>query len=68
MLFKKFLNEVGLVDLQGEGCFFTWSNKRVDGFVAKKLDRILVSDHWLHSFSYFQGEFSTPVFSDHFAG
>lgn len=66
--FRECLMEVGLTDLPSDGVFFTCSNKRVDGFVAKKLDRILVNHHWLQGFSDMTAAFTPPEFSDHSAG
>ena len=28
----------------------TWTNKHMDGFIAKKLDRVLVNDNWIAKF------------------
>lgn len=49
-LFRKELdfmdcNELtGLTDIQSSGAYYTWSNKRVVGFLAKKLDMVLGND------------------------
>ncbi|XP_019093270.1 PREDICTED: uncharacterized protein LOC109129468 [Camelina sativa] len=54
-----------LSDLQYCGNTFTWSNKQDAGFVAKKLDRIMVNDSWLSLFPLSLAVFGEPGFSDH---
>lgn len=66
--FRNCLTIVGLTDLPSNGLFFTWSNKKVEGFVAKKLDMILVNSYWLQSFPDMNASFLAPEFSDHDAG
>ncbi|XP_039038038.1 uncharacterized protein LOC120175481 [Hibiscus syriacus] len=44
---------------------FTWSNKHGVGFLARKLDRVLVNDHWCEGFSNSHVEFQAPGVSDH---
>lgn len=66
--FQACLHSIGLIDLNSHGVFYTWSNKRSDGFIAKKLDRILVNDFWLLSFPSSFSEFTAPDFSDHSPG
>lgn len=46
--------------------FFTWSNKSEgSGFVARKLDRVLVNEEWLCSFGKTCVDFPTGGISDH---
>ena len=49
------------------GALYTWTNKREGSqFLARKLDRILVSPFWFDWFPQF-GEFLSPGVSDHAA-
>ncbi|KAJ1377318.1 Endonuclease/exonuclease/phosphatase superfamily [Sesbania bispinosa] len=46
-LFRDFLNDTGLMDLELKGCKFTWSSNPRNGFVTReKLDRVLVNWPW----------------------
>lgn len=73
-LFRKefdFLNcidFIGITNIQSTGTYYSWSNKKAVGFLAKKLDRALENDQWLDSFPNVVAEFSPPDFSDHSAG
>lgn len=43
-LFRKFLNAVGLMDLEQQGCKFTWmSNPRGRVTTREKIDRVMVN-------------------------
>ncbi|KAF8106531.1 hypothetical protein N665_0138s0020 [Sinapis alba] len=48
-----------LSDLASHGPLFTWTNKREEGLISKKLDRVLTNDHWIrlfpHSYNVFEG-------------
>lgn len=48
--------------------FFTWLSKRIDGFLTKKLDRVMVNIHWVDAFSDIHSTFLLPESSDHSAG
>jgi len=53
------LNNLEVMDLNSSGCFFTWNNKSEGaGFVARKLDRVLVHEKWLCNFGKTFGGFS----------
>lgn len=60
--FQVCIGKVSMVDMQSEGPFFTWSKRRIDGFVAEKLDKILIVLFWLKSFIY-----TPPDISYHYA-
>ena len=45
---------------------FTWSNHRLEGFIVRKLERVLINDIWLTSFLHSSMEFLTLEDSDHF--
>ena len=40
-----------LTDMGYHGPGFTWCNKREEGLICKKLDRVLVNEEWLHNTS-----------------
>ncbi|XP_039041212.1 uncharacterized protein LOC120179791 [Hibiscus syriacus] len=54
-----------LMDHHFFGPVFTWSNKHDEGFLARKLDRVLVNDHWCEGFSNSHVEFQAPGVSEH---
>lgn len=57
--FQEVTQYCSLMDLASHGPLFTWCNKREEGRVSKKLDRVLFNDHWLsmfrHSYNVFEG-------------
>lgn len=66
--FRQCLDVAELYELPCSSPFFTWSNKRVSGFLAKRLDRFLVNESWMDSFDELKASFLPPDFSDHSAG
>lgn len=50
LIFQEYIDETDLVDIFSDGPYFTWSNKRKDDFIVKKLDMILVNAQWLDGF------------------
>ncbi|GLT68045.1 hypothetical protein SLA2020_403080 [Shorea laevis] len=66
--FHETLNGIELFDLPALGPQFTWTNKRAEGLVARKLDRLLGNSCWLETFPFARAEFLPPDFSDHCAG
>ena len=44
---------------------FTWSNHQSEGFLLRKLDKVLINDIWLHSFTYSTIKFTPSRASDH---
>jgi len=48
--FQNLVHSCELTDLSYQGPRFTWSNKRQDGVICKKLDRVLVSRQWLQQY------------------
>ena len=48
--FHNCLDKCNLLDLGFNGPRFTWTNKRQDGLVMERLDRVLCNPAWKHSF------------------
>jgi hypothetical protein len=64
--FDDFLNNLEVTDLNSSGCFFTWNNKSEgSGFIARKLDRVLVNEDWLCNFGKTIVDFPPCGVSDH---
>lgn len=66
--FSECVEDIGLVDLTDTGPAFTWSNRRVVGLLARKLDRVMVNSLRLDEFSDCEAKFLPPELSDHCAG
>ena len=47
---------------------FTWTNKHQEGFLARKLDRVLINNSWSDRFPPSHVEFLCPEVSDHCPG
>lgn len=55
-LFRKFLDDTQLSDLDLKGCKFTWVSNPMDGYVTiQTIDRILVNWNWLAMFPHASG-------------
>lgn len=50
------------------GPLFTRRNNRRVGYIAKKLDKIMVNEYWLQGFEDVGASFHSPDFSDHCLG
>ena len=57
--------KISVFDHAFSGPLFTWSNHQLDGFLARKLDRVLINGNWLPCFAQSQVEFLPPEISDH---
>ena len=55
--FKECLQKLEVFDHVYSGPLFTWTNRQREGFVAKKLDRVLINGNWLLSFPSSKVEF-----------
>lgn len=66
--FQAGLLDTEMLDLHYSGPTFTWSNKRSASFIAKRQDRILANIYWIQDIHALQAQFTTPSFSDHYAG
>lgn len=63
--FQECLSDAGLSDLSFTGPSLSWWNNQKANPIGKKLDRILVNDHWHVQFPSSRGVFGPPQFSDH---
>ena len=63
--FQQLIQHCELTDLSYQGPRFTWSNKRHEGVVCKKLDRVLVSKQWLYQYDQSYSVFELGGCSDH---
>lgn len=63
--FQQFLGESNLSDMDIRGTFFSWSNRRVEDPILRKLDRVLCNDKWRDSFPGAVSVFEAPGDSDH---
>lgn len=65
-LFRDFLNLSGLMDLDLNGCRYTWSSNPRNGVITKeKLDRVLLNWPWRQSFPHAMAVALPTVSSDH---
>ena len=63
--FRDCLEESNLSDLEIRGVFFSWSNKRPEDLIIRKLDRALGNERWRELFPEAIGSFEVPGDSDH---
>ncbi|XP_024006528.1 uncharacterized protein LOC112083036 [Eutrema salsugineum] len=63
--FQDLVREADLSDMGFHGPCFTWCNKREEGLICKKLDRLLMNDHWLDNNSNSYCVFEAGGGSDH---
>ncbi|PKI70157.1 hypothetical protein CRG98_009445 [Punica granatum] len=63
--FADFMDSTELTDHSFIGCCFTWSNKRQEGFQARKINRVLVNEKWFREEIASTIEFLPPGLSDH---
>ncbi|GKV14107.1 hypothetical protein SLEP1_g25024 [Rubroshorea leprosula] len=67
-VFHNSLNEAELDDLPTIDPINTWSNKRFQGLIAKKLDRLMVNEAWVDAYPNTKARFLAPRCSDHNIG
>ena len=58
-------NHLSMFDHAFSGPLFTWTNRQAEGFIAKKLDRVLINGNWSSKFPQSQVEFLPQEISDH---
>ncbi|XVE88838.1 hypothetical protein DITRI_Ditri19aG0100900 [Diplodiscus trichospermus] len=63
--FIELRNHISIFDHLSTGPLFTWSNKQQEGFLARKLDRVMVNDNWPTYFPTSSVEFLALEVSDH---
>lgn len=63
--FQEVVRYCSLADMSCHGPLFTWCNKREEGLVNKKLDRVLVNEEWSQKFPTAYGVFEAGGSSDH---
>ncbi|KAK2652852.1 hypothetical protein Ddye_012708 [Dipteronia dyeriana] len=63
--FDNCLQSVELDDLRFSGFLHTWCNKRSNGCISKKLDRVLVNKERMAKFEHSEAFFLPPSISDH---
>ena len=51
--FKDVRNNISVYDHAFIGLLFTWTNKHQEGFMAKKLDRVMINDAWPSCFAHY---------------
>ncbi|XP_048604770.1 uncharacterized protein LOC125582228 [Brassica napus] len=66
--FEEVIQYCSLTDMGYQGPKFTWCNKREEGIICKKLDRILVNETWLNQRTQAYGVFEAGGCSDHLRG
>lgn len=66
--FESVIQHCKLLDMGYQGPKFTWCNRRGEGTVCKKLDRILVNETWLNQRTQAYGIFEAGGCSDHLRG
>lgn len=62
---RDFLLDIGVEDLRFQGNSHTWTNKRPESPITKKLDRALVNAQWFRNFPNSSATFLPHDFSDH---
>ncbi|XP_056842892.1 uncharacterized protein LOC130495511 [Raphanus sativus] len=63
--FQHVANYCSLMDMSYQGPKLTWSNKRDNDLICKKLDRTLMNDSWIQSFPQAYCVFEAGGCSDH---
>lgn len=59
------IKEAELFESQTKGLPFSWCNNQDDHPIYKRIDYLLVNQHWAQTFSEAYGEFLEPEQSDH---
>ncbi|KAF8072336.1 hypothetical protein N665_1125s0004 [Sinapis alba] len=63
--FQEIVRYCSLMDMGSHGPTFTWCNKREEGLICKKLDRVLINDTALHGLGSAYCVFESGGCSDH---
>lgn len=63
--FRNCLEDTGLSDMEIRGTFFSWSNRRPEDPILRKLDRVLCCERWRERYLESVSMFEPPGDSDH---
>lgn len=63
--FHEIMQYCSFLDLASHGPRYTWCNKRVEGLILKKIDRVLFNDSWLAAYPQSYAVFESGGCSDH---
>lgn len=63
--FRNCVSHIGVTDLSFSGEFFTWRDSSLTATLLRKLDRVLVNEHWLNHFDLSKAVFLPRGLSDH---
>lgn len=63
--FGEVVQYCSLMDVGSHGPHYTWNNKRTEGIISKKLERIMFNDHWLAAYPQSYAVFKSGRCSDH---
>ena len=63
--FQSMVYHCHLTDMAYQGPLYTWCNKREEGVICKKLDRVLLNEEAVHRFSNAYSVFEPGGCSDH---
>lgn len=63
--FQNLVIHCHLTDMAYQGALFTWCNKREEGLICKKLDRVLLNEEALSRFNNAYSVFEPGGCSDH---
>ena len=59
------LTQIAVFDHSYAETLLTWSNRQTEGFLGRKLDRVLINGNWLPCFGNSTVEFLPPEIFDH---
>ena len=63
--FNDAMVQLSIFDHVFSGSLLTWTNRQLDGFIARKLDRALVNDNWFPRYIHLSVEFLPSEVLDH---
>ncbi|XP_020258878.1 uncharacterized protein LOC109835307 [Asparagus officinalis] len=64
--FINFISTCQLIHLKTTGYFFTWNNKQgADSRIWSRLDRVLINEEWIQTYTSSQVDYLVPNCSDH---
>ena len=63
--FQRLVLHFHLTDMSYQGLMYTWCNKKEEGVICKKLDRVLLNEDTLHRFNNAYSVFKPGECSDY---